>query len=114
MALALGDKNTARDRFREALEQSAVTGAVPLVLEIVAGIAKLQASAGEDELAAALLALPLYHPASNADIRAVAEPLLAELQVRLPADALKAALEQGQSYSLDHLVAEIWEKSATT
>jgi serine/threonine protein kinase/tetratricopeptide (TPR) repeat protein len=109
VALALGDKSGAMLRFQEALEQSVPIGAIPLVLEIVAGIARLQASAGDDHLAAMLLALPLYHLASNADIKAIAQPLLADLQARMSPGALEAALAQGQACTLDSIVAEIFE-----
>jgi tetratricopeptide (TPR) repeat protein len=107
VAFALDDPPLATARYHEALQLAKDMGAVPLILEIIAGVARLRAKAQQVESALELIGLALSHPGTNNDAKAVAEPLLTELRAKLPADAVEKALERGKAGDLDGIVAAV-------
>lgn len=107
VAFGLDDLPLATARYQEALQLAQAMGAVPLILEIMAGVARLRAKAQQVESALELVGLALAHPATNNDAKAVAEPLLTELRARLPADTVAQALERGKAGDLDAAVAAV-------
>jgi tetratricopeptide (TPR) repeat protein len=106
---ALGDDRAAAACFDEALAVATTIGAIPLVLELLVGIARLLARAGQPAAAAELLGLALAHPAVNTDVRTQAELFLGELGDSLAAADLAQALERGKGRDLTETVAELIE-----
>ncbi|HVO43815.1 MAG TPA: tetratricopeptide repeat protein, partial [Aggregatilineales bacterium] len=104
---ALGDDETAAARFREALQIAVTMEAAPVILEIVAGVARLKARAGAAEEAVELAGLALHHPASNSDVKAQAEPLVDSLRKSLAPAIVDAALARGKDRDLDRVAADI-------
>jgi serine/threonine protein kinase/tetratricopeptide (TPR) repeat protein len=107
VASALGDDASAASRFHEALQMALAMDAVPLALEIVAGVARLRARAGHTDQALELAGLTLNHPGCNTDVRGHAAPLVDELRARLPPPVVEAALERGKARDLNSVAAEI-------
>jgi tetratricopeptide (TPR) repeat protein len=104
---ALGDDRAAAACFDEALAVATTIGAIPLVLELLVGIARLLARAGQPTDAVELLGLALAHPAVNTDVRTQAELFLGELGDSLAAVDLAQALERGKERDLTETVAEL-------
>jgi len=82
--LALGDTRHARAYIREALEIALAINAVPLVLQLLVGLARLLASEGDPKSAGDLLAYALHHPAMDEEGRMKARALSRELAVSVP------------------------------
>lgn len=77
-----------------------------LVTNVVAGLATLYAEIGQNERAAELLGLAKHHPATESQSQARRiRPLHRELEQRLPAEALAAALRRGAALDLHRLTA---------
>jgi serine/threonine protein kinase/tetratricopeptide (TPR) repeat protein len=106
-ASALDDNSTAAERFRDALEASLAMDIIPLILEILAGTARLCVKAGNPVLALELVGLTLHHPGTNSDIKALAEPLLNEIRGSLSPDRVQRALERGESHDLKAMAEKI-------
>ncbi|MBN1180200.1 MAG: tetratricopeptide repeat protein [Anaerolineae bacterium] len=113
----LGEHTRAWDYLHKALSESTAIGVIPLTLDALVGVARLQAAAGQRESAAALAELIVNHPAVEADSAQVAEAILTELREVLPAGQIDAALERGRGMELDAIVAELldekWTREAT-
>jgi class 3 adenylate cyclase/tetratricopeptide (TPR) repeat protein len=103
----LGDREVAWGYLREALDQSAAIGAVPLTLDALLGVIQLQIDLERYLAAAELLGLALSHPAMDAEVVEVAESTLGELRKVLRAEQLEAALDRGKALDLDAVVAEL-------
>ena len=99
-----GEHALARRAYLEALQLGWEIGALPRVLEALAGLAGLRLAAGELIPSAELLGLTTTHPATSSDVTSVAEPLLARLRSALPAADLEAALARGSALSLEATV----------
>jgi hypothetical protein len=77
-----------------------------LVTNVVAGLAGLYAKIGQSERAAELLGLAKHHPATEIQTQARRiGPLHSQLERRLPAEALAAALRRGAALDLHRLTA---------
>lgn len=79
----------------------------PQALEALAGIAHLQARAGQPEQALALIGLVQHHPSSYQESKDRLADLVAELEARLPSEQVKAALVRGQERELWAMTAEL-------
>lgn len=99
-AAALGETATAHAHYCEALRLALPLEMWPLALWALAGLAALHAQAGQPEEAATWLGLALYHPASNADVKQYAEPIVETLRSQLGPETLARALERGRNLSL--------------
>ena len=99
-----GEHALARRAYLEALQLGWEIGALPRVLEALAGLAGLRLAAGELIPSAELLGLTTTHPATSSDVTSVAEPLLARLRSALPAADLEAALARGSALNLEATV----------
>jgi class 3 adenylate cyclase/tetratricopeptide (TPR) repeat protein len=106
-AYARDDDQIAARHFDEALRLATEIGATPLALEVIIGVARLRARAGQPEQAAELLGLALHHPASNSDVAIQAELFNSELAATLPPARLAAAIERGGALTLDPVVAAL-------
>jgi len=87
----------------EALTTALKIGMLPLALEVLVGLATLEAQAGAAERAIELLALALQHPAGTQRTRDQARRLLAELVSGLPPEVVAAAQARGQAGTLGDL-----------
>ncbi len=104
---ALHDDQASSRSFVEALTLAMDIGSAPWALNALAGLARLWAGQGRAEQAAELLGLALHHPASDNNVKEIAEPLLAELQATLPPALIQAALARGRARELAQTVAEV-------
>jgi predicted ATPase/DNA-binding SARP family transcriptional activator/uncharacterized protein HemY len=104
-----GDYDLARGNFSEALTSASEIGAVPLVLELLDGVARLLAASqpGKEELVAQLFAVVMDHPASDKPTKDGAQRGLAELSAQLTPDAIVAAQEQARGVDLEVLVDDV-------
>lgn len=100
----LGEDEVAWRYLRETLDESSAIGAIPIALDALVGAARLRAKAGQYAPAAELLGLLLSHPALKKESQEIAEPVLAILRDKLPADHLEAALARGKALELDAVI----------
>lgn len=110
-AYVLGEYPVAQLSFSRALKTALDIQAVPVALEALVGIAGLL-SKGEDterERAVELLGLVLNHSAAPKDSRDSAARLLAELESRLPAGVVAAAVARGQASPLEAVAKQVPE-----
>jgi tetratricopeptide (TPR) repeat protein len=103
----LHDDDVAAECFDQALRIATEIGAAPLALELLVGLARLRARAGQPEPAAELLGLALRHPASNSDVKIQVELFLGQLADVLAPELLEAAIVRGGELELEAVVAEI-------
>jgi len=108
----LGDYEQARGYFSEALRSASEMGAIPLVLELLDGVARLLTASqpGKGERAAQLFAVVLDHPASDKPTKDGAERGLAGLAAQLTPDAILTAQEQAKGVELEVLVGDVLEE----
>lgn len=109
-AMGLNDLPLAGDFYRQAITSAQELGAVPLILESVAGLAQIEAAQGRSQTALEWVSLVLAHPASNPDIQGIAEPLLETLKMQLAPEIVEALSEKGRKTDLDQLVVQILGK----
>ncbi|MBZ0282410.1 MAG: protein kinase [Anaerolineae bacterium] len=83
--------------FYGALELSLAIGAIPVILEVFVGLARVLIEIGRDDEALELFGLALHHPATFTDVRTLAEPGLERLKAELPAAAIESGLARGQA-----------------
>lgn len=102
----LGEDSTAWDLFRQAIDVSLVVGLAAVLEEALAGIALLQARAGQYDAAAEVLGSVQAHPAWNAEVEEAAQPALAVLRQEMAPDRLAALLESGRARSQDEVIAQ--------
>jgi predicted ATPase/DNA-binding NarL/FixJ family response regulator len=105
--VGLGQERTARKHLSEALEIAGEIHATPLTLRIIVGSARLLAKEAQGAEAAALLGLALSHPQCDAEVRDLADPLIADVQAELGEAAYHAAWERGKSLNLKTVVQQL-------
>ena len=113
-ASVLGEYLVARSSFNRALKTAMDIQAVPIALEAVVGVASLLAK-GEDkerERAVELLGLVLDHSAAPKSSRDSAARLLTELESRLPAGVVAAAVARGHTSLLEAVAKQVAEEKA--
>ena len=103
----LGRREEAQDYFRQSIPECRALGLVPLYLDVVVGVAWLEAEAGRLEHAAEMVGLVLNHPTKDRELEMFAEPVLALLRQEMGEGDLAAALERGQGLDLEAVVEEI-------
>ncbi|MEW5871244.1 MAG: tetratricopeptide repeat protein [Chloroflexota bacterium] len=103
----LGEEATSRQYYLQSLVDVSAIGAIPRVLNALAGLAGLQAMRGETIQAAELLGLALRHPASDINNAKDAEPILADLRAVMTDEELETAMERGKHLDLETVVAQI-------
>lgn len=101
---ALGEKGEALAAFKQALQMCWQQERIPLVLEIIVGLARLLASTGRYEYPVELLACVAQHPAMSDDIHNLSHPVLIELEQKLAPNTFQAAQERGEKLSLSAVV----------
>ncbi len=108
IATVLHEPERARQLFSEAGRRAKTLGAVPLMLEIILGIAKLEAEAGALAYAAELFGLVMAHPALDTNIQAIAGPLLEELRAKLDEPTLSAAFAHGKTQQVESIIDKLF------
>jgi tetratricopeptide (TPR) repeat protein len=97
--ILLGEYEVAWATLQEAITETVAIGAVPLTLDALVGLAKLQLEVGQYEAAAELLGLALNHPALEHDSRQLAEAVLESLRKKSRQSGLSQLLYVGKSWS---------------
>jgi predicted ATPase len=108
-AAAQGTHRVARYYFRQGLRTAMEIAALPRALAALVGLAEVQAQAqtGDPLAAAALVAHPLRHPATEQTDRQRAERLLAALIAEWGDAAVAAAQQRGQAQPLLAVVEDV-------
>jgi tetratricopeptide (TPR) repeat protein len=104
---ALGDDGAAKRCFDEALQVALSIKMMPIVLEVLVGVARLQARAGHPVEAVELLGLAVSHPGTNTDVQTQADLFLTELGAELTGEQVAAALERGKGRDLVATIAAL-------
>ncbi|MFQ5855302.1 MAG: tetratricopeptide repeat protein [Anaerolineae bacterium] len=107
LAGAQAEKQAARAHCREALKIAVDINAVPLVLEILVGIAVLLTEEGEGGQALELLSLACHHAASTRQTRDRAEYLRTELEPQLPPGVIAEGRRRREARTLNEVVNEV-------
>jgi predicted ATPase/DNA-binding XRE family transcriptional regulator/uncharacterized protein HemY len=105
VALAAGDPCEAQKKFRAALREATNAQSVPLSLDALIGLARLQAQAGEVKQALVISACVVAHTASTQQTKVRAECLQRELESRMSSQQIEAA----QAKSFETIVKEVWQ-----
>lgn len=100
VALHQEDWATARQHFATALPLIEQLETAPQALAALAGVAHLQARAGQPEQALALIGLVQQHPSSYQETKDQLAGLEAELHAALSAEQMQAALAREQANEL--------------
>ena len=106
-ACALGEFAESRTYFREAMQIARTIHATRRIVEILVGVATLDAREGKSERAVELLELALNHPAMSQEARTSGERVRAELETKLPRDKFGAAVQQGKTRMLEEVSEEV-------
>jgi tetratricopeptide (TPR) repeat protein len=114
VAVEQGQLDVALQHFKAALKQSRAIGAIPLVLEIMVGLAKIALNSGEPQKAAALLALAIHHPATTYEVKSAAEALVEPVSAAIGIRAYEAIIAENQAADLDQLLNPYIESSVHT
>lgn len=107
VASARKDPAAALEYFRDALAEAMAIGALPRALGAICGIAGLSARFGDYQRAAELVGLALSHPASNAEVKQDAEPVLSAVRAAVPLEVMAQAQARGAARALEEVVGEI-------
>jgi predicted ATPase/tRNA A-37 threonylcarbamoyl transferase component Bud32 len=106
----IGDYADALVCFRDALRLAVEIEALPLVVEILPGVAGLYYKQNLPEKAVILLGMALEHPACYSEVTAQAEPLLARISADLSAEYVAALRQRASEYTLDQVLAMILDE----
>ena len=99
-----GELAEARDIFHEALRLAVEFDTIPLILDGLAGLAPLQAAAGDAELAYELAIVVLSHPATTHETKERASHICVETEAQLTADQVCSARGRVANISLQAIV----------
>jgi len=99
--------------FRRSAEQGWAIGAYSVLLEVVAGVALLEARAGNNQHAAEMLGMVQAHHEYNDEIRVNSQPALRLLEEALGKQGLAAALERGRVMDVGQAVRELLAANGT-
>jgi tetratricopeptide (TPR) repeat protein len=100
---AMGKQDKARDCFNQALPRAWSLGGLPLVLDVLTGLASLDVD-GDAARAARWSALIRAHPSAYQDTKQKAQALLTALEAKLSAEALAQACSEGEALVLDEVI----------
>jgi len=104
---ALGDEAEAERGWRESLRIANETGGAWVALEVLVGIASLQAKHGDREHALELLLVVLNHPSSLQDTKYRAAQLHAELEARLTPSQIESIQANAEEETLESVVEKL-------
>jgi len=106
-----GDFQKSKSYCDEALETLMKIKAIPLILEVLVGIAKLFAKENKNENALRVLALILHHPASTKDLKERAERFFSDLKAHFTTQEIDAIRKSVETRKLEEVVNEIIEET---
>jgi tetratricopeptide (TPR) repeat protein/predicted Ser/Thr protein kinase len=106
-ALQLGQKDTAREHFMNALRIGIRVGSVTPALEALIGLAMLLAQAGDAETAMRYLGVVRNHPGHSSEVEQTARPLVALLREAVSESALAQAIERSKFLELERFAKKI-------
>lgn len=104
VARAQNQNERAWELYLEALRQAYEIEAYPTIMEILTGLAGIEADLNT---AAQLLGLVLNHPATFEATRKLVTPILERLMESGDQETIDAGLEAGKSLDLDHVIQQI-------
>ena len=104
---ALGNDPEAERIWRESLRIAAEIRGVPVVLEVLVGIASLRVKRGETQSAFELLLIVLNHPACDQETRNRAEKLLVELEAQIPPTQIEAIQAHAGEKTFEQVVEDL-------
>lgn len=104
VARAQDQKERAATLYHDALQQAYEIEAYPTIMEILTGLAGIEANTDQ---ALDLLGLVLNHPATFEATRKLVNPILETLQETLPQDVIDAGLARGGTLDLDQVIGDI-------
>jgi tetratricopeptide (TPR) repeat protein len=108
--LALGNEAEAERVWREALRIATETRGTPVALDVLAGLANLQAKRGKKEYALELLLMVLNNPASFQETKDRAAQLRAELEAQLTSQQVEATQVQARAKTLEAVIDEVQQQ----
>jgi predicted ATPase/transcriptional regulator with XRE-family HTH domain len=108
-AMMSGDYSEARKPYLDALCLSMQAKAIPIVLDALWGLGKLQSLAGKAEDALVLCYFILNHASSEEETKSRAKELRAALEPKLSSGQVKAARAAAQRKTIDLMVKEALE-----
>ncbi len=97
----------AKQYFADAMREANDLHAAPLILEVIAGSARLLAAEGDQVKALEWIGLVDNHPAMNPDVQSITAPLLTELSAKLSAPDVQQGIDSGRKLVLEDVVAII-------
>jgi predicted ATPase len=109
VSVALADWSDAAGHFAEALRIAIEIKAAPLALQIITGLADLQARQGKMETAVGLLLFVIHHPQVDQEGRQHAEEVLGGLVDQLSPERLTPLQRQSELWTLEEVVAELFD-----
>lgn len=107
LALAQKDLSQARRYYFEALTLAQELELLPVVVDLLCGIAELLAESGQTETALEMLAFVSQHPAADRQTASKAQALLENLSATLPADLSAAAQARGRQAQIEALLEKL-------
>ena len=107
VAFDMGDIDDAEAFQTEALRLSMQMGAVPKMVYLLFGMARLRDHAGDKVTALEWVTLARHHPATAADTLETSEQFYTELQKQLKPANAKAAIKRGKALQLEAVVEAI-------
>ncbi len=110
IAHALGKWQQSRVYFLEALQIAIDIKALPLILDVLVGLARLLAQDGKPEQAVVVLGCVLYHPAIGKEGNKKGERLWQELTAVLTPQTIETAVAAGKQKSLDEIISVLSEQ----
>ena len=107
--LLSGDSTGARRIYLDGLQLSLQEKAIPIALDALAGLARLQAQAGRAEQALVLCHCILSHPSGERETKDRVEQLRAEVEPKLSTPQVESARVKAREKAFDGIVQETLE-----
>ena len=107
MDCALGDLPSARQHFHQALKTVYAIRAIPLMVEILVGMAVLLIQEGKHEQALALLIPVMQNPPHDREIRSRANQVWSHLLSKLPDERVVSIQENNQPQSIETFAEQV-------
>jgi tetratricopeptide (TPR) repeat protein len=104
-----GNLSEARQTYMSALQQSMAAQAIPIALDVMAGLAQLHARAGNSESALELSYVVLNHPASTQDAKDRILPFFKNLEAQPTLEQVETVEGRTRSDSFELIVEELLE-----
>ncbi len=107
LATAQGDKERASDFYYDALQIAHEIEALPVMLEVLCGLARLES---DKSTALRWLGVVLSHPATSQDTRDMVGQVLEELRITYTPEEIEAGIDDGKNMELEAVVVKLLEE----